>query len=708
MDSKPIIPPPAQLSLACAKNLSASPPPSAEHQTTYQTHHNSYYNNYSTSTCPSSSRSSPDPSSSTFPTQKSLNSVAGYVLSGSALFDRIGSGREKEDGEENLPNPKRQRSTTSFSEFDGRTFEKPSPLVLASSHHAISTDDVYHRAVSGGPHEPDNANALPPIVTREEQAQSTPSANDHLAPTRPVAVEEDHNNHDSTADSEDTHENSSSYKPTDTNSNPVRVLPFIIVREPRNDSAQLDRQFSHSPSVPTTQLSVQPPASSDAPSFATLHPKHVPTAPPLESPLSLSSQHPHSHLSAHPAGYMSALPSPITPANGHHSHHALHHRSSYPGSPTMTMTAPNSATYSTTATTTSFAPLSPPLPQGPPSPVYRNSASAFPHHATAHLVGSSYPTSGVVQGVNAGITQASRPLVSQSSPVPSPTVPKSEDGQWSTTDGQPPRRRGKLPQAVTALLRTWLMGHTSHPYPTEEEKKALCEQTGLTMNQVSNWFINARRRILVPPTGCNSIHEVRQPVRRQAQSQLARAAANAAMSVTGIPTHGIPHSPSAGSPTFPTGSFEFRYPHFGCRSTSGGSARQPSSPLPGHYPSYPQPYPLPPSSSPTTPHYDASPYGTYAAYHAPLPSVCHHLAPPSRLHSPRSQPGTPGFPPAQVAYHHLAENHEVYSRPFSAQNHHSTQSRPSSSDMPNPMKREWQHTQAGVDRAGANGGELGN
>ncbi|KAK9478222.1 homeobox KN domain-containing protein [Lipomyces japonicus] len=58
------------------------------------------------------------------------------------------------------------------------------------------------------------------------------------------------------------------------------------------------------------------------------------------------------------------------------------------------------------------------------------------------------------------------------------------------------KRRGNLPKHVTDILRTWLNGHVHHPYPTEDEKAMLMRQTGLTMNQISNWFINARRRRL--------------------------------------------------------------------------------------------------------------------------------------------------------------------------------------------------------------------
>ncbi|KAI5838238.1 homeobox KN domain-containing protein [Morchella snyderi] len=63
------------------------------------------------------------------------------------------------------------------------------------------------------------------------------------------------------------------------------------------------------------------------------------------------------------------------------------------------------------------------------------------------------------------------------------------------------RRRGNLPKHVTDLLRGWLNDHLHHPYPTEDEKQMLMAQTGLNINQVSNWFINARRRRLPSITG---------------------------------------------------------------------------------------------------------------------------------------------------------------------------------------------------------------
>ncbi|CAG8629306.1 6056_t:CDS:2, partial [Racocetra fulgida] len=69
-----------------------------------------------------------------------------------------------------------------------------------------------------------------------------------------------------------------------------------------------------------------------------------------------------------------------------------------------------------------------------------------------------------------------------------------------TVDGTlikpPKRRRGNLPKSTTALLKNWLAQHKKHPYPTEEEKSALAKETRLSLQQISNWFINARRRHL--------------------------------------------------------------------------------------------------------------------------------------------------------------------------------------------------------------------
>ena len=44
------------------------------------------------------------------------------------------------------------------------------------------------------------------------------------------------------------------------------------------------------------------------------------------------------------------------------------------------------------------------------------------------------------------------------------------------------------------VLETWFYTHEDHPYPTKEEKEKLARDANLTLNQVSNFFINFRRR----------------------------------------------------------------------------------------------------------------------------------------------------------------------------------------------------------------------
>ncbi|KAG1053284.1 hypothetical protein G6F46_004223 [Rhizopus delemar] len=84
------------------------------------------------------------------------------------------------------------------------------------------------------------------------------------------------------------------------------------------------------------------------------------------------------------------------------------------------------------------------------------------------------------------------------SPVPSLVSSPSPPPVNKHMTGNNKRRRGNLPKAVTAILRDWLCKHKKHPYPTEEEKAQLAAETNLNLNQISNWFINARRRILQP------------------------------------------------------------------------------------------------------------------------------------------------------------------------------------------------------------------
>lgn len=136
----------------------------------------------------------------------------------------------------------------------------------------------------------------------------------------------------------------------------------------------------------------------------------------------------------------------------------------------------------------------PPLPQtglpAQPSPVPQVTESLVVHGSTplsqigAHLC----------QQVAAPPSDSSGPL------SPAPTTPggSNDDCDSDFSRGGKKQKRGVLPKHATSVMRSWLFQHLVHPYPTEDEKRHIAAQTNLTLLQVNNWFINARRRILQP------------------------------------------------------------------------------------------------------------------------------------------------------------------------------------------------------------------
>lgn len=56
------------------------------------------------------------------------------------------------------------------------------------------------------------------------------------------------------------------------------------------------------------------------------------------------------------------------------------------------------------------------------------------------------------------------------------------------------KKRQNLPRQTTLVLLGWLSEHLDRPYPNSKEKYDLLLKTRLTIQQLDNWFINARRR----------------------------------------------------------------------------------------------------------------------------------------------------------------------------------------------------------------------
>ncbi|XP_071094991.1 homeobox protein PKNOX1-like [Haliotis cracherodii] len=119
------------------------------------------------------------------------------------------------------------------------------------------------------------------------------------------------------------------------------------------------------------------------------------------------------------------------------------------------------------------------------------------------------PTATVIHGSTplSQIGVVGAPVVSQVSTSTAPVTPQVPP-QMSAANlsalfddddfGKKKSKRGVLPKQATQVMKTWLFQHIVHPYPTEDEKRQIASQTNLTLLQVNNWFINARRRILQP------------------------------------------------------------------------------------------------------------------------------------------------------------------------------------------------------------------
>ncbi|CAL9211053.1 unnamed protein product [Musa hybrid cultivar] len=56
------------------------------------------------------------------------------------------------------------------------------------------------------------------------------------------------------------------------------------------------------------------------------------------------------------------------------------------------------------------------------------------------------------------------------------------------------KKKEKLPKDARQKLLNWWELHYKWPYPSETEKMALAESTGLDQKQINNWFINQRKR----------------------------------------------------------------------------------------------------------------------------------------------------------------------------------------------------------------------
>ncbi|KAI9462951.1 homeobox KN domain-containing protein [Boletus coccyginus] len=162
--------------------------------------------------------------------------------------------------------------------------------------------------------------------------------------------------------------------------------------------------------------------------------------------------------------------------------------------PPYSQSSPSSAS----ASVSSFS--SPPSPDLLQQASYAESdASTNPSSTSASLNPQLKYEDGLRHSAFSAYTLLANSLFLPAISVPQPPTPSAFPPPSSLLSRpRPIKKRGKLPKETTDYLKAWLHRHSDHPYPSEEEKEQLCHATGLSMSQVSNWMINARRRILAP------------------------------------------------------------------------------------------------------------------------------------------------------------------------------------------------------------------
>lgn len=100
------------------------------------------------------------------------------------------------------------------------------------------------------------------------------------------------------------------------------------------------------------------------------------------------------------------------------------------------------------------------------------------------------PSAPVVERLRSGSDPHWASLGATSPQLDAPGSPVAATGARSSRS----RTRNNLPKETTYILLKWLNEHLNHPYPNSFEKTRLMMATGLNQQQLSNWFINARRR----------------------------------------------------------------------------------------------------------------------------------------------------------------------------------------------------------------------
>jgi hypothetical protein len=82
----------------------------------------------------------------------------------------------------------------------------------------------------------------------------------------------------------------------------------------------------------------------------------------------------------------------------------------------------------------------------------------------------------------------------------SPTGASRPRAASTASSAKTKRKSTSLPPETVEYLKNWMMSpdHIAHPYPTEVEKVKIMQDTGIELKQLTNWFVNNRKRYWKP------------------------------------------------------------------------------------------------------------------------------------------------------------------------------------------------------------------
>jgi len=83
------------------------------------------------------------------------------------------------------------------------------------------------------------------------------------------------------------------------------------------------------------------------------------------------------------------------------------------------------------------------------------------------------------------------------------------------------RKKGKLPKDATSALKTWWSANLVWPYPTDDDKRILGDETGLHPTQINNCAPGEREWRLAPHPLPRRVHQPAQAALAQAVPQRA-------------------------------------------------------------------------------------------------------------------------------------------------------------------------------------------